>query len=162
LEADRFGVVAHVLATRGCSADECAAFRLLRDPQRVIANLRQRTFDANVVVHAATWRSENAVAASPPETSAPALAAASPASGPGVPVSSKYDFPSAASIPPVSIMDAEPPRPPEANAAPAAGAAPPLPRPQPPQRRQSATPPPVPAVPGPPAPSEPGNSQSLR
>jgi hypothetical protein len=162
LEADRFGVVAHVLATRGCSADACAAFRLLRDPQRVIANLRQRTFDANVVVHAATWRSENAVAASPAEPSAPALAAASPASGPGVPVSSKYDFPSAASIPPVSIMDAEPPRPPEANAAPAATAGPPLPRPQPPQRRQSATPPPVPAAPGPPAPSEPGNSQSLR
>jgi hypothetical protein len=29
------------------------------------------------------------------------------------PLSSRYDFPSAASIPPVSIMNKEPPRPPE-------------------------------------------------
>ena len=65
----------------------------------------------------------------------------------GQPVSSKYDFPSAASIPPVSIMNAEPPLP---KAAADAAAAQPKPKaegeaavPVPPKRpqAQAATPP---------------------
>ena len=34
-ETDRFGLVAHVLATRdGCTAESCATFKLLEDPSR--------------------------------------------------------------------------------------------------------------------------------
>jgi hypothetical protein len=144
LEADRFGFVAQALATHGCTAEDCPGLRLLRDPTRVVANLRERTFDANVVLHAAAWRPENAtVAASPPPAVLPDAQAAAPSVPTGVPVSSKYDFPSAASIPAVSIMNAEPaPKDePAATAAaptPAAAAAPPPARP-PPARRQSSS-----------------------
>ena len=77
IEADRFGVVAHVLATRGCTAENCPALKLLRDPRSVAANLRERNFDANVVLHASAWRPDGPapVATAP---SGPALAAAPP------------------------------------------------------------------------------------
>jgi hypothetical protein len=175
LETDRFGLVAQVLASRGCTADNCPAFGLLRDPARVIANLNERAFDANVVLHAANWRPDAAAAVVSMPPPGPAVAAVTPAPGPvAVPLSSKYDFPSAASIPPVSIMNAEPPLPPAneqaaAPAAPAKPAAAPQPAPQP--RRQTArerevAPTPVPAAPPAPAapaqPPSPGNSSSLR
>src|SRR5262245_5508343 len=36
IEADRFGIAAHVLAVReGCTADRCGAFALLQDTQRI-------------------------------------------------------------------------------------------------------------------------------
>ena len=166
IEADRFGFVAHVLATRGCSASECAAFKLMREPQRVIANLNERTFDANVVLHTAGWRGDGPAVATAPAAGAPALAGASAPTG--VPVSSKYDFPSAASIPPVSIMNAEPAAPPSADAN-APPAAPSGSRPGTTGRRQSAreAAPPAPPVPlTPPAAgptmAQPGNSQNLR
>jgi hypothetical protein len=104
LEADRFGVVAHVLAGRGCSADDCAAFDLMRDAERVRANLKERSFEVHVTRHAANWPSDSAIAAAP--ASAPAVTSALPAIG--APVGSKYSFPSASSIPPISIMNAEP------------------------------------------------------
>jgi hypothetical protein len=170
VEADRFGVVAHVLATRGCSATDCPAFKLLRDPGRVVANLKDRTFDANVVLHATSWRDAPALAGHAPPAAAPGamgLAAAPGASAPtGVPVSGKYDFPSAASIPPVSIMNAEPaaPEPPPATGSSgqrAPSAAPP--------RRQSSAREAAPAAPVPPSPpaagatlAQPGSSQNLR
>jgi hypothetical protein len=152
LEADRFGMVAHVLAGRGCTAEQCLALKLFRDPKHVTANLRERSFDANVIIHAATWGvpvvpSVPVATTTPP--SAPALAAVPSAATTGVasPPSGKYDFPSSASIPAISIMSAEPPGqagdnappPSQQNATPAAPAAKPAPR------RQTAreTPPPA-------------------
>ncbi len=139
IESDRFGFVAHVLATRGCGPDDCTALKLMRDPSRVAANLRERTFDANVVLYAAAWRQDGPVLASVP---APAPAAAVPppatsaASASAAPVSSKYDFPSAGSIPPISIMNAEPQAPPTAEPAQETKPAPPARTA--PARRQSA------------------------
>ena len=174
VEADRFGIMAQVLAMRGCDASQCPAFALLRNPARLAANLGGRTFETNVVLHAASWRSDGAaLAAIPPSApvarstlpSAPAASVAPPpaASTPtGTPVATRYDFPSSASIPPVSIMDAEPPLP-----AGAGQSATPLPRPQPtprrPAAREAAAPlaPPVPIAPPQPAPA-PGASSSLR
>jgi hypothetical protein len=109
VELDRFGIVAHVLATRdGCTADTCPAFVLMRDVSALKANLKARAFDAYVARYAAAWTAElkplvaekSAEPMAPPQASAPAP-----------PMASRYNFPSAASIPPVSIMNAEPPRP---------------------------------------------------
>jgi hypothetical protein len=165
IEADRFGVVAHVLATRGCTAENCAAFKLLRDPQRVTANLRERSFDAHVVLHAAAWRSDAPAQAqaSPP---GPAVATAPSLAGTTgtAPPAARFEYPSAASIPAISIMNAEPPLPsgddgaaqPAQNGAPATRA--PAPRrqsareaPQVPQQAPQS----VPAVPLPLAPPNP-------
>jgi hypothetical protein len=125
IEADRFGIVAQVLATRGCTATECPAFKLVRDHSRIASNLNGRAFDANVVMHAGAWRGDGVEAAAAPSGLGPGSAATTASAPTGVPVASKYDFPSAASIPPVSIMNAEPPAPaPEPNppSAPAAAA----------------------------------------
>lgn len=126
LEADRYGLVAHALAMRGCNAADCEDLKLLRDRRRVLANMKELTFETTVAIHAPAWRS-GAIASAVP--SLPGLAGRSPAAtmgaAPGVPVGSQYDFPSAASIPPVSIMDAEPMTPPAAEpTAPRAAAAP--------------------------------------
>ena len=122
IEADRFGIVAQVLATRGCTATECPAFKLVRDPSRIASNLNGRAFDANVVMHAGAWRGDGVEAAAAPSGLGPGSAGT--ASAPtGVPVASKYDFPSAASIPPVSIMNTEPPAPPAEPNPPSAPAA---------------------------------------
>lgn len=112
IELDRFGIVAHVLARDGCTAERCAAFALLADATALKANLKVQVFEQYVSRHAAAWSAPVAPDKAPavseaPATSAPPQAAAS-AEPPGRPVSSKYDFPSAASIPPVSIMNAEP------------------------------------------------------
>ena len=120
LELDRFGLAAHVLATRdGCTADACAAFALLRDTGALKANLRVHAFDGYVARYAAAWNKSDAKAE--PRTSpwprssrprrTPVASAPAPQAAPHQPVSSRYDFPSAASIPPVSIMNAEPPLP---------------------------------------------------
>jgi len=106
VELDRYGIVAHVLATRdGCTAERCAAFALLRDTAALKANLRAQAFDTYVARYAEVWNKPQAVAVKAPQ--APAAGTPEPAPS-GQPVSSKYDFPSAASIPPVSIMNAEP------------------------------------------------------
>jgi hypothetical protein len=148
IEIDRYGLVAHVLATRGCNSPGCADLKLLRDPTRVLANMKTRSFDAQVAMHGASWHPPtSALAAIPTPPSgehAPGLpdqtiGAASPvaalpaATPPNVPLSSRYDFPSSASIPAVSIMNAEPPLPAEPRVA-----APPPPAPQP---RPAAAPP---------------------
>ena len=127
IELDRFGLAAHVLAVRdGCTAEQCAAFALLQDADVIKANLKAQVFDQYVSRYAADWNKSAPVAVK----EAPAVPVASvneqaaPAKGP---VPEKYDFPSAASIPPVSIMNAEPKLPPAAADAQAA---------QPPQRPQ--------------------------
>jgi hypothetical protein len=46
IEFDRFGLVAHVLADReGCTLERCDALSRFRDSTRVLANLRNHTFD---------------------------------------------------------------------------------------------------------------------
>jgi hypothetical protein len=91
LQADRYGFLAQVLTTReGCTATRCDGLERLTDPTRVRANLAERTFESLVARNAAAWanRTHGPMAASTP--------------GPSV------TFPSASSIPPVSIMGAEP------------------------------------------------------
>jgi hypothetical protein len=124
---DRYGVAAHVLATRdGCTADKCAAFALVDDPGALKANLKAQVFDQYVSRYAAGWNAPAPPAEKPPPAVSavpavpPVARTASPATGatptaavkPGEP----WDFPSAASIPPVSIMNSEPPPPKEADA----------------------------------------------
>jgi hypothetical protein len=106
IELDRYGIAAHVLAVRdGCTAERCAIFAMLQDNDALKANLKVRAFDAYVTRYAAAWTEP--AADKQPQASAPAPAPVASAAEPQ-PVDSRYDFPSAASIPPVSIMNAEP------------------------------------------------------
>ncbi|HTT47272.1 MAG TPA: hypothetical protein VMG39_04625 [Pseudolabrys sp.] len=119
IELDRFGVAAHVLAARdGCTAERCAAFALLNDASAIKANLKAQVFDQYVSRYAAEWGKTAPVAVkAAPEVP---VAAAEPQAPAKAPVPDRYDFPSAASIPPVSIMNPEPPLPKEARDAQAA------------------------------------------
>jgi hypothetical protein len=135
IELDRYGFAAQVLAARdGCSAEQCPAFALVGDATALRANLKARAYDTYVARYAAGWSKEDA---------APAVADAAPKAtkpdepNPPPPFATRYDFPSSASIPPVSIMNAEPPR---AQAEPAAAAAAPpaeAEAPLPPRRPQT-------------------------
>lgn len=128
IEEDRFGVVAQVFSTRGCNRPDCTDFTVLRDSGRIVANMKSRTFAAHVEVHARAWnpgaeasvlgaglampssamtRPPSGMALSPPVATevGPAMPAASTTSG--GPGRLRYEYPSAASIPAISIMDAE-------------------------------------------------------
>lgn len=110
LANDRYGIVAHVLATTAqCSAERCDAFALVKDSSQIKANLRDGTFDRLVAKYAADWPApgEHSPGVADAGDTAPNAAAGARR---GKPVSSRYDFPSAASIPPVSIMVPEVPR----------------------------------------------------
>lgn len=153
LEADRFGVVAHVLAVRdGCAPDQCSAFAWLGDTSRIKVNLAEHPFDARINTYAASWPAAGSRAlASTPPSPAPSAAAKVP---------NNLYFPSATSIPPVNIMTAEPPtaqRPPQATTGAAESATPTPPR-RPPQTNSQARPPssaaPARAAPAPPAPAQ--------
>jgi hypothetical protein len=109
VELDRYGIAAHVLATRdGCTAEQCAAFAWLRDTAALKANLKAQVYDQYVSRYAAAWNKEPEKQVPVAGSASPAPVAAAPEAPTGVPVASKYDFPSSASIPPVSIMNAEP------------------------------------------------------
>jgi hypothetical protein len=118
LETDRFGFVAHTLAVRdGCSSDSCKALALLHDASRVRANLSGQTLDRYLDHYVTVWAQAADV---------PVADATPPAGPPGQKrVAVDIDFPSAASIPPISIMNPEPKGPVTATApaAVAAGAA---------------------------------------
>jgi hypothetical protein len=124
---DRYGIAAHVLATRdGCTADKCTTFALVDDPGALKANLKAQVFDQYVSRYAAGWNAPAPPAEKPPPAVSavpavpPVAGIASPATGttptaavkPGEP----WDFPSAASIPPISIMNSEPPPPKDVDA----------------------------------------------
>jgi hypothetical protein len=150
LEQDRFGFVAQVLASRGCSAAQCEAFTLFTDPSRIIANLKSRAFETIVARHAPGWPQSKPGTAPSAQASPPAPVAAAPPAGNSAPTGgSTINFPSAASIPPVSIMTEEPSQPPGQNAT-AAGSSNGAPKrisptPRPPAHAQGA--PPAPAAP---------------
>lgn len=131
VETDRYGLVAHVLATRdGCTTDQCPALALMRDARRVTANLAQRTYDFYVTRHSSVWPAPapgpSANAASPstaipgvPGVTQPlppgAAAFASPATPRPPGAGPELFFPSSDSIPPVNIMTAEPAGQPEST-----------------------------------------------
>ncbi len=95
LELDRFGIVAHVLGHQGCTPENCDALMRFHDPSKVLANLRNHTFEEEVKKYTAIWdRRPHGVAE--PE------------------VSQKYEVPP--SNPPVSVMAPEAPSPREATA----------------------------------------------
>jgi len=102
VEADRFGIVAHVLTVRyGCTPEQCGAFAWLRDTDWIRVNLVERTFEAHIKKHSATWpAADGRQARSNPPSPTPGVAAKVP---------NNLYFPSAASIPPVNIMIPEPP-----------------------------------------------------
>jgi hypothetical protein len=118
LEIDRFGIVAHVLALRDhCTREDCKALALLRDPSRVRANLGEQSFDRYVERYTSAW-------AAPPDAAVADAAAPQGATAPAPHKTVNIDFPSAASIPAVSIMNPEPTGPVVPGAAAAAAANP--------------------------------------
>jgi hypothetical protein len=107
LEADPFGILAHVLSTRdGCTADKCPPLRLLHDPSHVRTNLIAQTLDRYVDQYREAW----AKLPDGPAADLPDVAAAG-AIEPNAPgkrkVTVNIDFPNAYSIPPISIMNPE-------------------------------------------------------
>jgi hypothetical protein len=105
LEADRFGLVAQVLVARDdCQPAACYAFDILPRRDRIVDNMKARAYDARVTQFAATWN-EKAGA----QPGAVLASQTGPQSPPHTPVN--IDFPTADSIPAVSIMSNEPGRP---------------------------------------------------
>src|SRR5580704_14211681 len=108
LESDSYGFLAHALAVRDrCTSDNCKALDVLSDPSRVRANLSGQTLDRYLDRYLTAWAQQ-------PDGPGPVADAATqsqPTYQPGAPGPRKtvnIDFPSAASIPPVSIMNPEP------------------------------------------------------
>jgi hypothetical protein len=106
IEADRFGIAAHVLEVRDrCTPDQCGAFFLLQDASKIRVNLAGRSFESHVKRHVANWQGAD----NQPVASNPPSAATPPAPVAGARLPNNLYFPSSASIPPVNIMTAEPP-----------------------------------------------------
>lgn len=134
LEADRFGIVAHVLSMRdGCISQNCKALELLGDATRVRANIGSHALDRYLIHYAEEWGREHASA-----TPLAPVAEIAPGQPPKK-MSVSIDFPSSSSIPPVSIMSAEPTGPvlPGVAAAAAANPNPAAPVPAPAASRRS-------------------------
>ena len=124
IERDRYGVMAQVLQVRDrCTASDCAIFRFLTVPQQIAANIDARLYDSLVTRYAPSWNTP-AAAAGPVALLAPSMPTGKPTNA---------EFPTSASIPPVSIMTPEPPpaAAPPAPRAPAAVATAPVPAPRP-------------------------------
>ena len=141
IELDRFGIAAQVLAVRdGCTAERCAVFALLGDADVIKSNLKAQVFNQYVSRYAADW---NKFAPTLDKLApAPLASVLDPTAPSKTPLGSKYSFPSAASIPPVSIMNSEPMLPKQATDAQAA---------QPPAGPGNAPAPAAPKRPQPPA-----------
>jgi hypothetical protein len=163
LEHDRYGLVAQVLVARDhCTPSECAAFRVLTDNRQILVNMDDRLYDMLVARYAPSWNA--------PPAGVPVAAL-----GPNIPTGrpTNADFPSSSSIPPVSIMTAEPgtgstPPGQQKATAPAANAQAATPRPEPPKpappavkkqaAQKQAPKPPTPISPTPTAPPPPAAS----
>jgi hypothetical protein len=99
VERDRYGLMAQALLVRDrCTPSECPAFRALTDSRQIVANMNERTYDGLIARYAPSWNAPAAAAA--------AVAALAPSLPTGKPTNA--EFPSASSIPPVSIMTPEP------------------------------------------------------
>ena len=137
IEIDRYGIAADILAKRdGCTADRCAEFAVLQDSTALKAHMREQAFAGYVSRYAQAWSTSEAK--NEPVTEKP-VAEKAPSGPVTRPVASRYDFPSAASIPPVSIMNAEPPPPPPPKEAAAADEKPTGSIPEPPKGPQNRT-----------------------
>jgi hypothetical protein len=125
IERDRYGLAAYVLLVRDhCTPSDCAAFRSLTDRNQIVANMDERIYDGLVTRYSPSWNAPSQ-AAMPAGIAGPL--AGFPTSMPtGRPTNA--EFPSAASTPPVSIMNPEPAASAAARA-PAAVANAPAPRP---------------------------------
>jgi hypothetical protein len=125
IERDRYGLAAYVLLARDhCTPSDCAAFRALTDHNQIVANMDERVYDGLITRYAASWNAPAPVGA------VAALPSSLPASMPtGKPTNA--EFPSAASTPPVSIMNPEPATPGAAARPPAAAANTSAPSPKP-------------------------------
>ena len=158
LEADRFGFVAHVLDSRGCTPEDCPVFKLLRYTSSVKTNLKEHAFEARVRQFAASWPVNNVASSigAAPVPSAITL----PPSAATAPSVSRFSFPTSASIPPVSIMSAEP----TGSTSPDSASTEPTPpaAKKPPVRRPSANKPAQSQLPPPPTPPAATNSSSPR
>ena len=98
IEADRYGLVAQVLQGRdNCTPEACDAFALVQRRDQLVANMTERVYDAKIVRYASGWGEKQ------PSGSVLASQSRQPT---GKPVD--INFPTAASIPPVSIMSNEP------------------------------------------------------
>ncbi|WP_371425189.1 hypothetical protein [Tardiphaga sp.] len=99
IERDRYGLVAYVLQSRDrCMPESCAAYAALSDHKQIASNMEERTYEGLVTRYAPSWNAPPAAAAA-----ATGALAGLPASVPtGKPTTA--DFPSSASIPPISIM----------------------------------------------------------
>jgi hypothetical protein len=116
LQEDPFGLAADILVRReGCTGERCEALSLFADPARLAANIRNKTFEANVARHTAAWAAPQAAAPSTPASAA--VPKTTPDGETRAPIPDKYQLPSAASIPPVNIMVDEPPHRPAPAAA---------------------------------------------
>lgn len=149
VEADHFGFYAQAFSMRdNCSAEGCdAAEVLLQDPAHVLANLKDGVFQSHVGRHAVAWGQPGA-----------ALAGALPAPAAPPTVTTSAHFPSAESIPPVSIMNNEPGMPGQNgvdNTAPKAEPAKPAQQARRPAAKRAAEPPAPVAQPGFPIPIAP-------
>jgi hypothetical protein len=105
LEADPFGFLAHVLMVRdGCTSDNCPGLAVLHDQSHVRTNLIAQTLDRFIDHYREFWGKSPDVPVAA-VTDAPSSAEASAVGKHKV---VNIDFPSAASIPPISIMNPEP------------------------------------------------------
>jgi hypothetical protein len=108
LEADPFGLLAHVLALRdGCTGQNCKALALLHDPSRVRTNLIAKTLDHYLEHYREAWAESPDVPVAEATEAQPTSTAQLNAAGQRK-VTVDIDFPTASSIPPISIMNPEP------------------------------------------------------
>jgi hypothetical protein len=132
IERDRYGLAAYVLLARDhCTPSDCAAFRALTDHNQIVANMNERVYDGLIIRYSPSWN-----APAPVVGAVAALSSSMPTGRP-----TNAEFPSAASTPPVSIMNPEP-GPGQAAARAAAAAT------NPPPARPAAAPRPAAAAPG--------------
>jgi hypothetical protein len=115
VERDRYGLVAQVIMVRDrCVVTDCPLFRALSDSNQIRSNMNDRLYDMLVTRYSPSWTS--AAAPSPASNMLTGVPSAAPANAPtGRPTT--VDFANSASIPPVSIMTADPPAQPAAPAA---------------------------------------------
>jgi hypothetical protein len=124
IEEDRFGVAAQVFSTRGCNAPDCVDFAVLRDSRRIVANMKGNIFASHVEAHAVAWNPNGAASVlvaplisssamvRPPPGMAPPVSTEGAAAMPATASTSvgsgrRYDYPSANSIPAISVMAPE-------------------------------------------------------